>query len=154
MPTKLALVLALSVLTQGRPGSSAPKASETARLYFLAGDLAKAQEWARSGRAKDPACGPLLKLLADYAFDVGHADGFDPPSARAFLRLDRQISPTVPGKLTRPVIDRFITHPLALAQAHQKAGSAESAARIAAQVLDVDPTNAEALALVGRDAGR
>jgi hypothetical protein len=154
MPTKLALVVALAIVAQGAPGSSAPKPSETARLYFLAGDLAKAQEWARAGRAKDPACGPLLKLLAEYAFEVGHADGFDPPSARAFLRLDRQISPTVPGKLTRPIIDRFITHPLELARAHLKAGAADSAARIAAQVLDVDPTNAEARSLVGRDAGR
>ncbi len=157
MPTELALALALSLVAAqapaGKPGTSAPPPSETARLYFLAGDLAKAQEWARSCRAKAPACAALLPLLADYAFQAGHVDEFDPARARAFLQLDRKISRDVPGKLTRPVIDRFITHPLELAKAQRKAGSRDAAARIARQVLDVDPTNDEALALIARPDG-
>lgn len=165
------LALALTVLVlqaappaapppkQGKPAKvdSGPTAYDTAKLFFLAGDLATAQEWVLRGLKREPkTCGPLNKLLAEYNFLANHVDEFTPEQARDFLELDRKISPTVRGKVTERAWTRFVTKPLALAQEQAK-GDVPQALQLVKQVLFVDPKNAEAVALMAKltpDAGR
>lgn len=154
------LALTLCVLVSQAPPAppvKAPPFAETAKLFFLAGDLAKAQDWARQGLKREPrACRPLLTALAEYAYLVGRADELDPSQARQLLDLDRAISPGTPGRLTQPVLERFVLRPLQLATQHAKSGHDDSAQAIARQVLTVAPANleAQALATPRRDAGQ
>lgn len=148
----LSLLLTLA-LTQAPPGKPAPppgpgpSAAETAKLYFLAGDLQKAQEWVVRGLKKEPkTCGALRKLLAEYAFHANHLDELSLDDAKAFLALDRKISPTVRGKLTEKAFSRYVSKPLELAHARAN-GDAKGAMSLVDSVLAVDPANPEALAL-------
>lgn len=155
----LALALALLVMQaappagpppkQGRPKiDPGPTAYDTAKLFFLAGDLATAQEWVLRGLKREPkTCGPLNKLLAEYNFLANHVDEFTPDQARDFLELDRKISPTVRGKVTEKAWARFVARPLELAQNQATGGGGPRALQLLEQVLFVDPNNAEALAL-------
>ena len=142
----LALVIAVSLSSSPAP-RRLPPAGETAKLYFLAGDLAKAVEWASRGVKSDPkVCRPMLKALAEYGAMANHSDEFTPEQARDFIKWDRQISPSAPGKLTQPVIDRFVTAPLA--RASQLAETDVVAARdLVERVLLVDPKSPDALTL-------
>lgn len=155
----LVLVLATQVppVPRGDVKKPGPPASETAKLYFLAGDIAKAQEWARSGMKKEPkVCKPMLQALAEYAFLANHVDELTPEQARQFIELDRKISPQAQAKLTLKVIDRYVEKPLSIAEARASGGDAKSAVAIAETVLSIDPANARALALKkpAPDAGR
>lgn len=154
MLLSLALVL---LVTQAAPApkqaparakvAPGPTAYDTAKLFFLAGDLATAQEWVRRGLKREPkTCGPLNALLAEYNFLANHIEEFTPDQARDFLELDRKISPTVRGKVTEKAFARFVTKPLELAH-DQAQGDVPRALQLLAQVLFVDPKNAEALAL-------
>ncbi len=127
--------------------AAAPQPSANARLYFLAGDLSKAVEWAKRCVATEPeVCRPMLKALAEYAFLANHTDELTLEQARDFIAYDRVVSATVPGKLTKPVIARFVTGPLA--RAHElMASDAAQAKSLVERVLTVDPANAEALKL-------
>ncbi len=128
--------------------AAAPQPSANARLYFLAGDLSKAVEWAKRCVATEPqTCKPMLKALAEYAFLANHTDELTLEQARDFIKYDRVISPTVPGKLTKPVIARFVTGPLA--RAHELASTDPTQAKsLVERVLTVDPQNPEALKLL------
>ena len=163
----LALIVS-SLLAQGSPAASPPKqgrqkmapgptAYETAKLFFLTGDLATAQEWVRRGLKREPkTCVPLNKLLAEYNFLANHIDEFTPDQAKEFLELDRKISPSVRGQITEKAFQRFVVKPLELAN-DQAQGDVPRATQLLDQVLFVDPKNAEALALearLARDAGR
>jgi len=143
----LALIISLSLFSSSPGSKKLPPAGETARLYFLAGDVAKAVEWASRGVKTDSkVCKPMLKALAEYGALANHTDDFTPEQARAFIKWGRQISPTSVGKLTQPVIDRFITAPLA--HAVEMAGSDTAGAKaLIERVLFVDPKHPEALAL-------
>lgn len=124
-----------------------PTAYDTAKLFFLAGDLATAQEWARRGLKREPkTCGPLNKNLAEYNFLVNHIEALTPEQAKSFLELDRTISPTVRGKVTEKAFARFVSKPLELAK-DQAPGDVPRALQLVKQVLYVDPKNPEALAL-------
>lgn len=164
----LSLALAVLVLQAAPPATppkqaakpkvdSGPTAYDTAKLFFLAGDLSSAQEWVLRGLKREPkTCGPLNKLLAEYNFLANHVDEFTPEQARDFLELDRKISPTVRGKVTERAWTRFVAKPLALAQEQAK-GDVPQALQLVKQVLFVDPKNAEAVALMAKltqDAGR
>lgn len=151
------LALALSmIVVQAPPGKPVkppgpgPTAYDTAKLFFLAGDLSTSQEWARRGLKREPkTCGPLNKQLAEYNFLANHIDDFTPDQARDFLELDRKISPTVRGRITEKAFHHFVIKPLELAQAQAK-GDVPRALELVGQVLFVDPKNAEALALKGQ----
>jgi hypothetical protein len=162
------LALLLLVVSVPPAGPAAPKppkpaagptAYDTAKLFFLAGDLANAQEWVRRGLKREPkTCGPLNKLLAEYNFLASHIEEFTPEQARDFIELDRKISPTVRGKVTEKAWARFVTKPLELAH-DQAPGDVPRALQLVKQVLFVDPKNPEALALEAelthpKDAGR
>ena len=151
------LALALSLLvTQAPPSVPKPKnpklapgptAYDTAKLFFLVGDLSNAQEWARRGLKREPkTCGPLNAQLAEYNFLVGHIDEFTPDQAKVFLELDRKISPTVRGKTTEKAFTRFVSKPLELAKEQAK-GDVPRAIQLIEQVLAVDPKNPDAVAL-------
>jgi|GEM_PF-2428188 hypothetical protein len=149
------LALALSVvLTQPAPPPGlqlprgpGPTAAETGKLYFLAGELATAQQWVQRGLKREPkTCGRLNKLLAEYAFLANHIDEFTSEQARAFFELDRQISPTVRGKLTEKAYERYVRKPLDLARSRAK-GDVAGALELVQHVLAVDPKNRDALAL-------
>ena len=139
------MALLLALVLASHPSPSLPASS--ARLSFLAGDLSTAVEWARRGVATEPeVCKPMLKALAEYAFLANHSDELTPEQARDFIKWDRVISPTVPGKLTQPVIARFVTGPLARAREMASSNAAQTKVLIE-RVLAVDPENAEALKL-------
>lgn len=157
----MAALLALLLLAPpSAPADKGPSLSETARLYFLAGDVRKALEWCTRGMKTEPRrCKPMIKALAEYGYLAERRDAFTPADAKAFLEWDRAISPTTPSKLTEPTIARFVTEPLARARALAAAGGAAPAQELVAQVLLVDPRNPAALALrdelrAGPDAGR
>lgn len=147
----LALALALLVSqappVPKLPPGPGPTAAETAKLYFLAGDLQKAQEWVQRGLKREPkTCGALRKHLAEYAFHANHLDELSLDDAKLMFELDRKISPTVRGKLTEKAWDRYVTKPLGLAHA-RASGDVKGAMGLVDTVLAVDPKNVEALAL-------
>lgn len=147
----LALALAVLVLQappppKGKPGPG-PTAYDTAKLFYLAGDLAQAQEWVRRGLKREPkTCGPLNALLAEYNSMANHIDEFTPDEAKKFLELDRKISPTVRGKVTEKAYTRYVAKPLELAKEQAK-GDVPRALQLIEQVLFVDAKNEDALAL-------
>lgn len=158
----LALTVVLSQSAPAFPGPGAPKgrpvtrpmgapsAYDSAKLFFLAGDIPAAQDWAQRGLKKEPkTCGPLNRLLAEYGFLLSQMDQPTPTQVRDFLALDRQISRDVRGKLTEKVYERFVTKPLQLARLQADGGGTVFALKVADEVLFLDPANAEALQLKG-----
>lgn len=156
----LALALTVLLSQSAFPGPGAPKARpatrptgaptayDSAKLFFLAGDISTAQDWAQRGLKKEPkTCGPLNKQLAEYAFLLSQMDQPTPTQVRDFLALDRAISRSVRGKLTQKIVERFVTKPLQLAQAQGEGGGTVYALKLIDEVLFVDPTNADAQAL-------
>jgi hypothetical protein len=143
------------------PPGSGPTAAETAKLYFLAGDIARAQDWVTRGLKREPkTCGPLNKLIAEYAFLANHVDEFTPEQAKSFIDLDHQISPTVRAKLTEKAYAHYVLKPIELARSRMN-GDAPGAVDLLNHALVVDPKNADALALLAEikkqprpDAGR
>jgi hypothetical protein len=136
-----------------------PGAYETAKLFFLTGDVAKASEVARSGLATDgKRCRALLRWLAEYGYLANRLDELTPEQARELLELNRKIAPGGVGKLTQKVIARFIDKPLQVARLRAQAGDAAGAAAIARETLRVDPKHPEVLdflaSLSGADGGR
>lgn len=161
----LALALSLAV-TQAPPAAAknaapkppaGPTAYDTAKLFYLAGDLAQAQEWARRGLKREPkTCGPLNALIAEYNSMVSRIDELTPTEAKTFLEIDRKISPTVRGKITEKAFTRYVVKPLELAKSNA-AGDVPRALQLVDQVLFVDPKNPDALALKAQlavDAGK
>ena len=133
--------LALALLL----AQSAPPPWEGAQLLFLQGDLARAEELAHGCAARaDPKCQRQLEALARYAFLAHRADALARAEAAQFVALDRQLGNGTPARLTRPVLARFVEQPLALARARLAAGQILDAWALVAEVLEVDPTNAEA----------
>lgn len=154
----LTLLLGATLFQQPQLPAHGPKASETAKLYFLAGDLAKAQDWARRGLTTEKrTCERLHKALVEYSFLANRSDAFSLLEAKQFIELDRHISPGTPGKLTQAVLERFVDKPLSLAAARAE-GDVSGALRLVDQVLTVEPHNSVAKALKkklrnGLDAG-
>lgn len=136
-------------LPPGLEGSKvAPTALETARLYFLAGDVANAKGWAQRGLKKEAkTCKPLLRDLAEYAYLIGKYDELTLDEARQVLELDRRISPKARGKLTVRIEERFVTGPLKRARDWAVQGAAAEAVAFVDDVLKVEPGHAEAKAL-------
>lgn len=142
----LALALSLSLSQAPERG---PSAYETAKLFFLAGDLAKSQEIARRGLKDDgKRCKALLKLLAEYAFLANHVDEFTPAQAKQFIELDRKIAPGAVGKLTQKAVERYLDKPLSIAKLRAEAGDATGARTICAENLKIDPKHADTLAFL------
>lgn len=143
---------------KGKKARKGPSAYDTALLYFLAGDLPKAQDWARRGLEREKEkCLPLHRLLAEYAFLLGESE-LTREQARELVALDRKISATVPSKLTEKVLGRFVKGPLEVARARAKAGDAQGAKALVEEALFVDPQDADGKALWASlqpaDAGR
>lgn len=149
----LAALLGL-LMTQAPPpagGALAPTAIETARLYFLAGDLVTARDWLQRGLKKEAkVCKPALKNLAEYAFLMGKSEELTLDEARQVVELDKRLSPKEPGKLTKKVSERFVLGPMKRAEAWAAQGAAGEAVRFVDDALKVDPSNAEAKALKAR----
>ncbi len=148
--------LLMVVLSQPMPmpgvGSAdkalAPTAIETARLYFVAGDLPSARQWGQRGLKKEAKlCKPLLKDLAEYSFLLSKYEALTLEEAKLMITLDRRISPKSVGKLTAPVIERYVTGPMVRARAWAEQGAAGEAVKFVDDALIVDPTNADARAL-------
>ncbi|MCA3013114.1 MAG: hypothetical protein INH41_12035 [Myxococcaceae bacterium] len=148
----LAVLLCQAPALPGAPGSKRPpKASETAKLYFLAGDLASAREWCERGLKQERAvCKPFLERLASYAYLVGRFAPLTPDEAREVLALDRALSPSSPGQLTKPVQERYVLAPLRRARLWAERGAAGEAVPFVDEALRVDPSNVEAKALRAR----
>ncbi len=149
-------VLLIAVLSQpmpmpGVPGADkalAPTAIETARLYFIAGNIPSAREWGQRGLKKEAkACKPLLKDLAEYSFLLSKYEALTLEEAKLMIVLDRRISPKSVGKLTTPVIERYVMGPMARARLWAEQGAAGEAVKFVDDVLTVDPANAEAKGL-------
>jgi len=141
-----ALVLSLALSQSPAKG---PSPYETAKLFFLAGDIGKAEEIARTGIKSDKKrCTALLKLLAEYAFLANHVDEFTPEQAKQFLDLDRKIAPGAVGKLTQKAVERYLDKPLAIAKLRAQGGDVEGAMGIAQDILKIDPKHADTLSFV------
>jgi hypothetical protein len=126
----------------------APTAFETAKLYYLAGNLSSAQEWCERGKKKEgKLCGPFLKTLAEYKFLMGKFEELTLDEAAQVLVLDKKLSPKEPGKLTKPVLERYVRGPMMRAEGWANQGAAGEAVKFVDDVLKVDPKNAEAKAL-------
>lgn len=145
------LPLVLLAVLSGAPAATkkpaGPHPTETAKLFFLAGDIAKAQEFARACVRREPKkCGPINGWIAEYAFLIRDADTLTVEQARQLLELDKKIAPNKRGKLTETVVERYVTRPL------ERARSLSTQDRLAAlhvveQVLTIEPANAAALEL-------
>ncbi|MBL8935243.1 MAG: hypothetical protein JNM69_11870 [Archangium sp.] len=150
----LSLALALLVtqappLPPGGKQLIAPTAIETARLYFLAGDLSTSREWCERGLKREAkVCKPLLKDLAEYKFLMSKFEELTLDEAKQVIALDRRISPKEPGKLTRPIVERYVNGPMTRAKLWAEQGAAAEAVRFVEDALKVDPTNADARALL------
>lgn len=130
------------------PKALAPTAFETARLYFLAGDLGSSREWCERGLKKErKTCEPFLKSLAEYKFLMGKYEELSLDEAASAIALDKKLSPSSPGKLTKPVLERFVRGPMMRARDWANQGAAVEAVRFVDDVLKVDPKNAEAIQL-------
>lgn len=126
----------------------APTAIETARLYFIAGNLPAAREWGQRGLKKEAkACKPMLRDLAEYSFLLSKYEALTLDEAKQMLILDRRISPKAVGKLTSPVIERYVTGPMARARLWAEQGAAAEAVKFVDDALVVDPSNVDAKAL-------
>jgi len=106
----LMLVVSQPMPMPGAAGADkalAPTAIETARLYFIAGNIPSAREWGQRGLKKEAKlCKPLLKNLAEYSFLLSKYEALTLEEAKLMIVLDRRISPKAVGKLTTPVIER------------------------------------------------
>lgn len=141
------LVVALLSGTPAKKPVDAPHPSETAKLFFLTGDIAKAQEIARLCLRKEPKkCGPLNRWIAEYAFLVRDIDALTPEQARELIELDAKIAPDARGKLTQKVVERFVTIPLERAKTLAPVDR-KGAAQVVERVLFVEPKNVAALEL-------
>lgn len=145
------LTISLLMLLSGTPAKSkpadAPLPSETVKLFFLAGDLARAQEFARACRRSEPKrCDTLNKRIAEYAFLARDIDALTAEQARELIALDAKITPLARGKITEKVIERYITVPLDRARSRAQ-GDEKGALLILEKVLIADPKNEGALEL-------
>lgn len=154
-------LIATVVLTQGPMPAHppAPTAYESAQLYFASGDLSSAREWCERGLKKEAKrCGPFLKRLAEYRFLMGKFDELSLEEAASAIALDKALA-KAPGKLTIPIIERFVLGPMQRAKSWAEQGAAAEAVRFVDDVLKVDPSNVDARALkktlvaLAKDAG-
>ena len=153
------LLLLMTAAPAAEAAPTGPPPSELAKLFFLAGDLRKATETARLGVKVDPVrCRAIYPMLVEYEFLIPRADNLTPAEAKAFFEWDRKISPGTPGKLTTAVFRKYVETPLQLAHTAVNGDDLPRARKLLAQVLEVDPTNADALALklsiAPKDGGR
>ncbi len=136
----------------------APPASDMAILYFMAGDLRRAVDTARAGMKSDPVrCKALHPMLVEYQFLVPKRETLTQEEAKNFLAWDKKISPKATGKLTPLVVQRYVDLPLQQARTANQGGDVARSKKLVADVLAVDPANADALALkaaLSADAGR
>ncbi|MBK7863988.1 MAG: hypothetical protein IPJ65_36360 [Archangiaceae bacterium] len=149
-----AAVTSLLLLAAPAPGLAdagpAPTPRELAQLFFLAGDLRRAVDAGRrcmqlEGRKK---CEPFYRALVEYQALIPKNDQLTLAEAKAYLEWDRFVSPQQPGKLTEPVLSRYVEEPLSTARAAWQGGDEKSARKLAERVLEVDPKNADAKALL------
>lgn len=132
----------------GADKALAPTAIESARLYFIAGNIPSARQWGQRGLKKEAkVCKPLLKDLAEYSFLLSKYEALTLEEAKLMIALDRRISPKSVGKLTTPVIERYVTGPMGRARLWAEQGAAGEAVKFVDDALTVDPTNADARAL-------
>ena len=130
------------------PPPKAPPASDMAILYFMAGDMRRAVDTARAGLKTDAAkCKPLYPMLVEYEFLVPKRDELTVEEAKSFIAWDRKISPKASGKLTAVVVRKYVETPLHYARTANEGGDVAKAKKLLADVLTVDPANADALAL-------
>ena len=145
------LMVVLSQPMPMPPGADkalAPTAIETARLYFIAGNLPLAREWGQRGLKKEAkVCKPLLKDLAEYSFLLSKYEALTLEEAKSMIALDRRISPKAVGKLTTPVVERYVTGPMGRARLWAEQGAAGEAVKFVDDALTVDPANVDARAL-------
>ncbi len=140
-------LLLLSAAPESRPRSG-PSASQMAILYFMAGDMRRAVDSARTGMKTDAAkCKVLLPLLVEYQFLVSRRDELTIEEAKSFIAWDRQISPKASGKLTALVYRKYVETPLQYARTANQGGDRGAAKKLLEQALTVDPTSDAALAL-------
>ncbi len=133
-----------------------PPPSELVKLYFIAGDLLRAQEVLKLGLTKDPKCKPMKVPFFEYQELAAKGEHLTVAQAKAMIADDRLVSPLAMGKITKPVYERFVTLPLLKAKARLDAGLVLEAAQLAREALEADPASAEAKAILGQlgaDAG-
>jgi hypothetical protein len=149
MGALLALALLAGPPSRASDAGAAPTPRELAQLYFLAGDLRRAVDAGRRCLQLEgkKGCEPFYRALVEYQALILKNEQLTLAEAKSYLEWDRLISPKQPGKLTIPVLQRYVEDPLVAARAALDAGDAKKAKALAQRALEVDPTNAEAKAL-------
>jgi hypothetical protein len=146
----LLLLLASPAPTPAPDAGVGPTPREMAQLFFLAGDLRRAVDQGRrcmqvEGQKK---CEPFYRALVEYEALIRKNDQLTPDEARAYLEWDRFISPKERGKLTQPVLARYVEQPLEAGRQALASGDKALAKAAAERVLKVDPKNADAKKLL------
>jgi len=143
------LALTLLLFSATPDGGFGPSPRELAQLFFLAGDLHRAVEVARKClEVEKKKCEPFYRALVEYQALIPRNEELTPAEAKAYLEWDHLISPKEPGKLTVPVLKRYVEAPLEAAKRAQAAGDTNAVKQIAERVLQIDPKNAEAKELL------
>jgi tetratricopeptide (TPR) repeat protein len=142
------MLLPLLILLAGAPDAAkapAPTPREMAQLFFLAGDLSRAIDAGRNClKSEKKKCEAFYRALVEYEALIRRNEQLTPAEVKSYLEWDRLISPKEPGKLTKPVIQRYIEEPIAAARIALQAGDKAAAKRAAERVLQMDPKNADA----------
>lgn len=148
-------MLTLLILLAAPPGPAAdagvaPTPREMAQLFFLAGDLRRAVDAGRrclqiEGKKK---CEPFYRALVEYEALIHKNEELTLAEAKSYLEWDRLISPKEPGKLTKPVLRRYIEEPLASARIAMQAGDKKNAKAAVERVLQIDPKHGDAKRLL------
>lgn len=160
-----ALVVTLSLLgagAVGTPDAGIPKPAvekvtaadfertppNLARVHFRLGNLQKAIDIARKCERTHPKeCKTLKVAIVEYQALAHDASTLTQKNAKAFLEWDEKISPGDPGRLTVPVIARWVKGPLREAAMANAAGNLPRARELVRSVLEVRPKDAEAKAM-------
>ena len=126
----------------GFDAGEAPSPRELTTLFFLSGDVRRASDFAQMCvRSEGKKCRSLLVAVAEYTALVPSRDTLTRAQAKSYLQWDREVSPKQRGKLTDAVYRRYVEQPLEQAQIATRAGELSTAQDLAAQVLEVDPSN-------------
>ncbi|MBX7113941.1 MAG: hypothetical protein K1X64_06350 [Myxococcaceae bacterium] len=122
---------------------------DLARVYFRMGDVARAITVVRSCAKTHPKqCKKLKMALVEYQALATRFSPLTQSDVKALLAWDAQISPGEPSRMTKPVLERWVVVPLREAGLANAASNPRRALELVEAVLDEQPGNAEAQAML------
>ena len=162
MATPLLSVIAVLLVGASDAGLAQPvqpdrDPPDLARVYFRMGDVSRAITVVRSCAKTHPKqCKKLKIALVEYQSLATRFTPLTQSAVKALLAWDAQISPGEPSRMTKPVLERWVVAPLREAGMANAANNPKRARELVQAVLDVQPSNVEAKAMLAQlspDAG-